>query len=484
MNKKILTTLASLSFAFYLGACGDDSSSSANIECLDNENCLDDELSSDSDDAESSSSAKSTKDKSSSSVKAKSSSSEKAKSSSSEKAKSSSSAKAKSSSSKNDAKSSSSEEILDESSSSEEEPESSSSVELKITYLSETPNAADLEVSGDTLFAVFQRSYSDGSFTLLYQNGLVALFNLKDGSLLDTIPLVTKNPQTIKMVNGSLYVGTTGEYNPDTWGTDADDTRGIEKIDLKNKTSELWIGGSKLGAGVQSFDVNAETGVAYVVVNKGYPGGMSAEMPVLEVDLASKSVTNIDGIYDASGTVCVDPKSSTVYIGDRGSYEEMTGWMAYSYDGTSLTALYDEEDYFGYQPASIAVAGGVVFVYISDYYSSGRLYWIENGNLSEKSIEFSTDTKLVAVNDKLYVLDRKDAGSISNVNISKKKVAWQHALAKENPYDIVAINKSSAWVAMYNVAEIRKISLSDGSTISSIDTKELSAKNVEVVTEE
>ena len=50
-----------------------------------------------------------------------------------------------------------------------------------------------------------------------------------------------------------------------------------------------------------------------------------------------------------------------------------------------------------------------------------------------------------------------------------------------NDLDIVAIDNNTAWVAMYNVAEIRKISLTDGSTISSIDTKELSAKKIEVV---
>ena len=150
MNKKILSLLASVSFALFMSACGDDSSSSASIECLDNESCLDDEdLSSDSDDAKSSSSAKSSKNKSSSSVKKdeKSSSSEKVTSSSSEKKdeKSSSSTKdEKSSSSTKDDKSSSSEKV--ESSSSSEEPQSSSSVELKVTYLSTTPNAADLEV--------------------------------------------------------------------------------------------------------------------------------------------------------------------------------------------------------------------------------------------------------------------------------------------------------------------------------------------------
>ena len=161
----------------------------------------------------------------------------------------------------------------------------------------------------------------------------------------------------------------------------------------------------------------------------------------------------------------------------------MTPMVAYSYNGLKLTALYDDE--MGYQPAGIAVINNEVFVYISDFSNAGKLYWIEydedEGNvLSTANIPFSTDTKIVEVNGGLYVMDRKGKGSISKVNTSAKTVEWQNAfLNKDNPYDIVAIDGSNAWVALYDVGEIRKISLGDGSTISSIDTKEFSAKKIE-----
>ena len=498
MNKKILTLLASVSLAFFMSACGDDTSSGASVDCLDNENCLEEPDSSDSDDAKSSSSVKG---KSSSSVKGKSSSSSKAKSSSSEKASSSSSKKDdkssssgkedKSSSSQKDdksssseAKSSSSEEV---SSSSEAEPESSSSssVELKITYLAETPYAADLEVSGDTLFAVFQRyEVADDGYTSIFNDpGLLAMFKLSDGTLLDTITLVTKNPMAVTVVKGNVYVGTQGEYNPVTWGIDADDNRGIEKVDLKNKKSELWVSGSQLGGGVYMMDVDKASGKAYVAVYRAYQ-----DVPAVEVDLASKSVKTIDGIVDASGSIFYDSKAKLAYIGDRGSIDyntfEMTPMVAYAYNGKTLTALYDDE--MGYQPACIVAAGGEVFVYISDFANAGKLYWIEEDEdegfvISDDNIAFSTDTKIVGVNGGLYVLDRKGKGSISKVNTAAKTVAWQMAINAENPYDIVAIDGSTAWVAMYNTAEIRKISLTDGSTVSSIDTKELSAKKIEIV---
>lgn len=481
-----------MSLAFFMSACGDDNSSSTGVDCLENESCLDDDLSSASD------------DESSSSVKGKSSSSEKAKSSSSVKKdeKSSSSAKdAKSSSSKKDEKSSSSAKKDDKSSSSEkkdekssssekvesssseaessssEEPESSSSVELKITYLSETPNAADLEVSGDTLFAVFQRYVPVVGGADFKEPGLLAMYKLSDGTLLDTIPLLTKNPQAVKVVKGNVYVGTQGEYNPVTWGLDADDNRGIEKIDLKKKKSELWISGADLGGGVNSMEVNAAENKAYVAVYRAY-----GDVFVVEVDLANKSVNSVGKVVDASGGLFYDADKNLLYIGDRGVMDyvtyEASDMFVRVYDGATLGAATDEEG--AKPPYSIAKAGGEIFVYVSDY-KSGALYWIEDDDFSDDRVQFSADAVIRNVNGKLIVLDRGDKGSIAEVDPAAKSVAWQAALNKGNPYDIVAIDNNTAWVAMYDVGEIRKISLTDGSTISSIDTKELSAKTVEVV---
>ena len=494
MNKKILTTLAALSFAFYLGACGDDNSSSASIECLDNENCLDEDLSSSSEDDGSSSSAKSGKDKSSSSVKkdGKSSSSEKATSSSSAKKdeKSSSSAKDEKSSSseKKDEKSSSSEKVESSSSeapvsSSSAEPESSSSVELKVTYLSETPNAADLEVSGDTLFAVFQRYVPVEGGADFQDPGLLAMFKLSDGTLLDTVQLLTKNPMSVKVVKGNVYVGTQGEYNS-SWGIDADENRGIEKIDLKKKKSELWVSGEKLGGGVNSMEVNAADGKAYVAVYKAY-----GTVPVVEVDLASKTVKSVGDVMDGSGGLFYDADAKLLYIGDRGFMDwnppyDMGNMFVHVYDGKTLKAATDEDGFL--QSYSITKAGGEIFVYVSDY-SSGALYWIEDDDFSSERVQFSSDAVIRNVGGKLIVLDRGGAaekGNIAEVDPAAKSVSWQKAFeTKVNPYDIVAINGSNAWVALYDVGEIRKISLADGSTISSIDTKVFSAKKVEEVTD-
>ena len=214
MNHKIYTLILASSFALFLGACS-ESSSSPDCE----EDCMEEMSSS----GEESSSSEDGEDlsKSSSSVADVSSSSEIFQSSSS----------------------------LGLSSSKEESSSSS------VVYLNTTPNLADLETSGDTLFAIFQRQSDDFS---AMDKGLLALYNLKSGTLLDTICLQTKNPSAVKVSNGEVYVSTNGDYDQN-YNLPADDNRGIEKINLKEKTSALWVSGTKLGGGASDFIINKKT---------------------------------------------------------------------------------------------------------------------------------------------------------------------------------------------------------------------------------
>lgn len=463
MTKKILPLLAAFSAALIFNACGDDSSSSApDIECLDNENCL--EESSSSEEAKSSSSVKG--------------------SSSSEEAKSSSSAKEdgkSSSSAKDDGKSSSSEKAESSSSvtgesSSSEEAESSSSVAVEYEYLSTTPNIADLEVSGDTLYAIFQRYVYDAETwsTTFADNGLLALYKVSDGTLLDTIQLATKNPMAVKVVKGNVYVASHGEYNA-AYGTDADENRGIERVDLKNKTSKLYVAGTKLGGGISDFAVNTKTNKAYAAINLFY-----GSVPVVEVDLATGSVKAIDGIKDGSGSIAVDEAKNLVYIGDRfmdfTTFEMQINVMVY--DGSKLTMLSDaEEDEFR-QPYSVKLLGSTPYVFVSDY-STGKLYWnYADSEDDEDGLEFDQDSKLAVANGKLFVMSRTGAGSVSLFNTESNEVVWQKSVDNGNPYDVVQADGSNVWVALHGLAEIRKISVADGSTMEVIDTEEFCAKKV------
>lgn len=450
MSRKILPLIFATGFALLFNACGSDGDSVSGIECEEGD-CFEE------------SSSSSEEDYSSSSVKTddKSSGSQEESSSGGKNEESSSSAKESSSSEKEDASSSSAKE---ESSSSELSSSSggeSSSSTVPVTYLSTTPNLADLEVSGDTLFAIFQRQAADYTIPV---NGLLAMYNAQSGELLDTITLATKNPSMVKVASGNVYVATAGEYDA-SYSLPADEKRGIEKVDLKSKTSTLFVSGKKLGGGAQDFVVTPN-GKGYASVYKSYSNTI-----VVEIDLATGKVKKIDGIKDASGSLDYDAASDLLYIGDRFMDYNTAFDMninVFTYDGNTLTPLTDPENEFR-QPYSIKIVNGNPYVFVSDY-NTGKLY-LDYADEDADGISFFQDSKLAVANGKLYLMERGTTATISQIDLSTGTPVWQeNAGDGANPYDIVAADDGNLWVAFYGIPEIRKISAS-GKKVSSIDTQ-------------
>ncbi|MBP5439681.1 MAG: hypothetical protein J6Y14_02065 [Fibrobacter sp.] len=186
-----------------------------------------------------------------------------------------------------------------------------------------TPNLVDFEVSGDTLFALFQRSENYA----YPAPGLLALYKLSNGDLLDTIKLAKKNPMAMGFANGKLYVASQGEYN-EAYGTDADDKRGIEVVDFSKKKTSMVVDGKKLGGGVYAFAVDPE-GVAFAAIYKGF-----GDVPLAKVDLSEKSVKTVSEVSDVEGSLVFDDVDGVLYIGDRGSKGGL-----YSYDGKKVTKI-------------------------------------------------------------------------------------------------------------------------------------------------
>lgn len=196
-----------------------------------------------------------------------------------------------------------------------------------------TPNLVDLEVSGDTLFALFQRSNSY-AFT---EPGLLALYKLSNGDLLDTITLAKKNPNAMAFAKGKLYVASTGVMDYIYNGADydhteakADDARGIEVVDLAKKKTSMVVDGKKLGGGVYGFAVDAKNGVAYAAIYKS-----DYDVPLVEIDLESKSVKTIKGVTDVEGSIIFDEASGVLYVGER-AYGKSA---LYAYEDGELTKV-------------------------------------------------------------------------------------------------------------------------------------------------
>ena len=188
----------------------------------------------------------------------------------------------------------------------------------KFAYEGETsPYVADIELNDGKLYVLMQRYTMDPeTWATTYPKGLLAIYDASTGDLKDTVQLLKQNPTAMVFFDGAIYVASQGEYN-DSYGTDADDKRGIEKVNLKDKKSELVVSGEKLGGGVYAFV--ADKGTAYAAVYKGY-----GDVPLAKIDLSAKKVEKVEGIADAEGFIAA--KDGVVLVGDR-SFEAEKAYL-------------------------------------------------------------------------------------------------------------------------------------------------------------
>lgn len=175
------------------------------------------------------------------------------------------------------------------------------------------PYVADIELDDGNLYVLMQRYSMDAAtWTTTYPKGLLAIYDASSGKLQDTIQLETQNPMNLLLADGELYVATHGEYTAN--GTDADDKRGIEKVDLDKKKSELYIAGEDMNGGISFATV--EDGDVYAVIDQGYdPVTYAAITELKKINLSSKNVKKVKDVADASGSLAV--KNGVLYIGDR-----------------------------------------------------------------------------------------------------------------------------------------------------------------------
>ena len=202
-----------------------------------------------------------------------------------------------------------------------------------------SPYVTDVEFDDGTLYVLMQRYSTDENFVFTYPKGLVAIYDGSTGTLQDTIQLVTNNPTKFTLYKGNLYVATMGEYN-ENYATDADNKRGIEKVDLKAKKSELIISGEKLGGGIYGF--TADDGVAFATIYKAW-----GNTPVVKIDLEKKTVEEVKGVADGQASLAY--KDEVLYVGDHTMGKE----KVYVYKDGKLTGL--EQPKGAQAPYSIAL---------------------------------------------------------------------------------------------------------------------------------
>ncbi len=193
-----------------------------------------------------------------------------------------------------------------------------------------SPNVVDLEVTGDTLIALFQRMDENWGTPA---PGLIALYTLDEGKLLDTIRLAKYNPQTMGFAKGKLYVGSIAGYSTED--------NGIEVVDLAKKKSSAVVDGKKLGGGVFSMALNSDDGIAYVAVYEAW-----GTITLSQVNLSDKSVKKIKGVSNIIGSLSYDSDAETLYIGNDDYFYSYKGDKVEKVENAAKDAL---------QPYGIAI---------------------------------------------------------------------------------------------------------------------------------
>ena len=113
-----------------------------------------------------------------------------------------------------------------------------------------------------------------------------------------------------------------------------------------------------------------------------------------------------------------------------------------------------------------------VYVFGSDY-KTGELRWVNEDGVSDNSVQFYQDSKIVGVDDNLFVLERIGTDNLSLVDASENKVKWQVSLGDgANPSDVVKANKDEVWVALEGAAKFVKVAVKDGKITKTVKTKQ------------
>lgn len=125
---------------------------------------------------------------------------------------------------------------------------------------------------------------------------------------------------------------------------------------------------------------------------------------------------------------------------------------------------------------------GVVFDGGDYQVPEGELRWIDvDGNISEKSLSFYQDSRVVTNDNKVFVLEGMGTDNVSLVKPelieegAKKAVVWQVKFENANPVDMV-FDGEEAWVALQNADSLVKISTTDGKVVKSVKTGAFASK--------
>jgi DNA-binding beta-propeller fold protein YncE len=323
------------------------------------------------------------------------------------------------------------------------------------------PNAYDLLLHEDRLYVALQ--WRDG--WSVRQNGMILVVDTATDNVADTIPLSTKNPQSLAVHDGKLYVSCAG----DVYGKDSG---AIEVIDLATGSASILLTEEDLGGA--PFRLIRQTGAVHYVriwIEFG-------DTQIKRLDLSTGEIFgSLPGIQDAE-SLDYDEVDGELWVGNR---------RRDRHEAQGAVLVFDRKDELvagplpsPLPPSWLLRAGDPgerrTFLVASDYETAVLLTGRRDSfELAAQDVRIHHDSVLRQYQGMVYVLERYGADNIVKLDpgVEVDIVYRVHLGDRWNPVDMEFSDAEKAYISLENHAAVLIFNPQTGEVTSRIDISNL-----------
>jgi hypothetical protein len=322
------------------------------------------------------------------------------------------------------------------------------------------PNAGDLLLHDGKLYVALERRTG---FKVV-DNGLLLVVDTATDKIEGSIPLGHKNPQSLAVHGGTLYVALSG----DVYGKE----RGaVEAVDLASRRVSTLLTAEALGGDPVRLEPKKGP-VSYLQVRTGH-----GRAKVLEVDLAQgKILSTLVGLDDVQ-TLDYSPAEDRLWVGRRREDQFEGEGEVEVFDGAGRRVAGPFRA--SLPPFSLLRTegpGARRTVLVGSDLESGTLAWSGEGEaqpFAPGELRVHQDSDVREHGGKIFVLERYGADNILKYDPGRggeQGIVYRVHLGELwNPVDLELVSERKAYIALENHPEILVFDPEPGKVVSRID---------------
>jgi hypothetical protein len=322
------------------------------------------------------------------------------------------------------------------------------------------PNAGDLLLHDGKLYVALERRKGFEAT----ENGLLLVVDTATDKIESTIPLGHKNPQSLAVHGGILYVALSGEVYGEERGA-------LEAVDLASRKVSTVLTSEALGGDPVRLEPKTGT-VTYVQVRTGH-----GRAKVLEVDLAQGKILSTLAGPDDVHTLDYSPAEDRLWIGRRREDQfEGEGEVEVFDGGGRRVAGPFRASLPPFSLLRTEGPGARRTLLVGSDLESGTLAWSGEGEaqpFTPGEIKIHQDSEVRGHGGQIFVLERFGADNILKYDPSRggeQGIVYRIHLGEHwNPVDLELASERKAYVSLENHPEILIFDPEPGKVVSRID---------------